>query len=198
MEIGGVKAKARTRRKGKGKEKPKREREREKFEGWCNNCGKWSHKLQLLAWKRETSAPSTSKAGTASSSSSHPTLSATDVGTKEIGLIESVCEDAEMSRIFTVADAVALKQRSMDGGHSLVVDSAAYVQVCPKSYAACWRGFGLRSASGKMLNVWRMSEIVYNAMDLHGKVITMKIPFVVCEVRRPLLSMAMLEARVSI
>ena len=38
-----------------------------------------------------------------------------------------------------------------------------------------------------------MREVVYNAMDLHGKVFTVKIPFVVCEVRRPLLSMAMLE-----
>ena len=32
--------------------------------------------------------------GTASSRSSQSTLTATDVGTKEIGLIESVCEDA--------------------------------------------------------------------------------------------------------
>ena len=38
-----------------------------------------------------------------------------------------------------------------------------------------------------------MREVVYNAMDLHGEVFTVKIPFVVCEVRRPMLSMAMLE-----
>ena len=44
-----------------------------------------------------------------------------------------------------------------------------------------------------MLKVWGMREVVYNAMDLHGKVFTVKIPFVVCEVRRPLLSLAMLE-----
>ena len=89
------------------------------------------------------------KAGTASSSSSQSTLSATDVGTKEIGLIESVSEDAEVSRIFRVADVVAINQLSMDGAHSLVVDSGANVPVCPKSYAthatlealpACWRG----------------------------------------------------------
>ena len=42
-----------------------------------------------------------------------------------------------------------------------------------------------------MLKVWRMREVLYNAMDLHGKVFTMKILFVVCEVRRPLLFMAL-------
>ena len=101
-----------------------------------------------------------------------------------------------------VADAVAITQLYMDGAHSLVVDSGANVHVCPKSYAthatlkalpACWRSLDLRSASGKMLKVWRMREVVYNTIDLHGKVFSVKIPFVVCQVRRPLLSLAMLE-----
>ena len=102
-------------------------------------------------------------AGTASSRSSQSALSATDVGTKEIGLIESVCEGAEMSWIFVVADAVAINQLSMDGAHSLVVDSGTCVHECPTSYAThvtlqalptCCRGLDLRSASGKMLKVW--------------------------------------------
>ena len=68
-----------------------------------------------------------------------------------------------------VADAVATNQLSMDGAHSLVVNSGAYVHACPKSYAthatlealpACWRGLDLRSASGKMLKVWGMLEVV--------------------------------------
>ena len=76
----------------------------------------------------------------------------------------------------------------MNGAHSLVVDSGAYVHVCPKSHAthatlealpACWRGLDLRCASGKMLKVWGMREVVYNAMDLHGKVFTVMISFVV-------------------
>ena len=76
------------------------------------------------------------------------------------------------------------------------------MHVCPKSYAtdatlealpACWRGLDLRSKSGKMLKVWGMREVVYNAMDLHGKVFTVRIPFVVCALQRPLLSLAMLE-----
>ena len=88
---------------------------------------------------------------------------------------------------------------TMDGAHCLVVDPGAYVHVCPKSYAAhvtpqalpaCWRGLDLRSASGKMLKVWGMREVVFNAMDLHGKVFTVRIFF---EVRRPLLSLVMLE-----
>ena len=141
-------------------------------------------------------------AGTASLSRSQSTLSAADVGTKEIGLIESVCVNSEMSWISMVADGMAIHQLSMDGAHSLVVDSGAYVHVCPKSYAThvtlqalptCWRGLDLRSACGKMLKAWKMREVVYNAIDLHGEVLTVKIPFVVCEVRRPLLSMAMLE-----
>ena len=74
--------------------------------------------------------------------------------------------------------------------------------MCPKSYATHatlqslperWRGLDLRSASGKMLKIWGMREVVYNAVDLQERVFTVKIPFVVCEVRRPLLSLAMLE-----
>ena len=38
-----------------------------------------------------------------------------------------------------------------------------------------------------------MRKVVYNALDLQGRVFTVKTPFVVCEVRRPLLSLAMLE-----
>ena len=45
----------------------------------------------------------------------------------------------------------------------------------------------------QVLKFWGMREVVYNAMDLHGEVPTVKISFVVCEVRRPMLSMAMLE-----
>ena len=83
-----------------------------------------------------------------------------------------------------VADAVAINQLSMDGAHSLVVDSGASVHVCSKSYAThvtlqalptCWRGFDLRSASGEVLKVSGMREVVYNGMDLHGKVFTVKI-----------------------
>ena len=135
------------------------------------------------------------KAGTAISSSSQSTLMATDVGTKEIGLIESVHEDAEISWLFLVADAVAINQLSMDGAHCLVVDSGAYVHVCPKKFAThatlqplpeCWRGLDLRSASGKLLKVWGVRPVVYNAMNLHGKVFTVKMPFVVCELRQRL------------
>ena len=47
-----------------------------------------------------------------------------------------------------------------------------------------WRGLDLLSASGKMLKVWGMREVAYNALDLQGRVFTVKVPFVVCEVRR--------------
>ena len=60
---------------------------------------------------------------------------ATNVGAKEMGLIESVSEDAEKSWLCMVTDSVAIYQFSMDGSHSVVVDSAASVHVCPKSYA---------------------------------------------------------------
>ena len=57
-----------------------------------------------------------------------------------------------MSWLFMVADSVAINQLSMDGALSQVVDSGAYVHVCPKSYAThatlqalleCWRGLDL-------------------------------------------------------
>ena len=72
MEIGWVNKKGKGKGKGKdkGKEKGKSkekgkgkkqgEKQGEKFEGWCNNCGKWGPQVcQLLAWKRETGAPGT-------------------------------------------------------------------------------------------------------------------------------------------
>ena len=163
-----VRARARTRRKGKAKarakERAKKNQRARSSKGWCDNCGQWGHKAANCWHGEEKEVHQVQgKAGTASSSSSQSTLSATDVGTKEIALIESVCEDAEMSWIFMVADAVAINQLSTDGAHSLVVDSGAFVHVCPKSYAthvtlealpACWRGLDLRSSSGKMLKVW--------------------------------------------
>ena len=101
-----------------------------------------------------------------------------------------------------IARAVAINQISMDGAHSLVVNSGAYVDVCPRSLTThvslqalrgCWRRLDLRPASVKMLKVWGMREVAFNAMDQHRKVFSVMIPFVVCEVRRPLLSMTMLE-----
>ena len=41
--------------------------------------------------------------------------------------------------------------------------------------------------------VWGKREVAYNALDSNRKVLTVRIIFVVCEVRRPLLSLAMLE-----
>ena len=141
MEIGWVKSKGQGKKgkgkgksKGKGKEKPSCE----KFEGECNNCGKWGHKAAIC------------------------------------------CSP------WTVLTAWLSTQ--------------GLTCTCPKSYAThvtlqalptCWRGLDLRSACGKMLKVWGTREVVYNAKGLHGKVFTVKIPFVVCEVRRPLLSLAM-------
>ena len=69
------------------------------------------------------------KAGTANSRSSQSTLS-DRCSTKEMGLIESVCEDEEMNLIFMVADVVAINQLSMDGAH-MIVDSRVSVHVCP-------------------------------------------------------------------
>ena len=133
-----------------------------------------------------------SGAATVSSSSSQASVSTNNVGAKEIGLIESVQEDSEMGSLFMVADSMTIEQ---DGAHSLVVDSGAHVHVCPKSYATHatlqslperWRGLDLRSASGKMLKVWGMRQVAYRGGSS---------PFVVCEVTRPLLSLAMLEGK---
>ena len=41
--------------------------------------------------------------------------------------------------------------------------------------------------------MWGMREEAYNALDVDGKVFTVRIPFVVCEVRKPLLSLATME-----
>ena len=41
--------------------------------------------------------------------------------------------------------------------------------------------------------MWGMREEAHNAQDVDVKVFTVRIPFVVCEVRKPLLSLAMME-----
>ena len=197
------KEKGKSKKKCKGKKQS--EKQGEKFEGWCNNCGKWGP-MYAKCWhgKEKQVHQVQSGAATVSSSSSQASVSTNNVGAKEIGLIESVQEDSEMGWLFMIADAMSINQLSMDGAHSLVVDSGAYVHVCPKSCATHatlqslperWRGLDLRSASGKMLKVWGMREVSYNALDLHGRVFTVKIPFVVCEVRTPLLSLAILEEK---
>ena len=59
------------------------------------------------------------------------------------------------------------------------------VHVCPKSYA---------TYATLSLKVWSMREVVYNEMNLHGEVFTVKVFAVVCEGRRrQLLSMILWE-----
>ena len=41
-----------------------------------------------------------------------------------------------------------------------------------------------------------MREVSHNALDVDGKVFPVMIPFIVCEVKRPFLSLAMLEDKV--
>ena len=190
MEIGWVNKKGKSKGKGKdkgkekgkskekGKGKKQSEKQGEKFEGWCNNCGKWGHKYANCWHGKEKQVHQVqSGAATVSSNSSQASVSTNNVGAKEIGLIESVQEDSEMGWLFMVADSMTIEKLSMDGAHSLVVDSGAHVHVCPKSYATHatlqslperWRGLDLRSASGKMLKVWGMREVAENALDLHG------------------------------
>ena len=191
--IGTDKGKEKGKSKEKGKGKKQSEKQGEKFEGWCNNCGKWGHKY-ANCWHGKEKQVHQVQSGAVTVSSSSLSVSTNNVGAKEIGLIESVQEDSEMGWLFMVADSMTIEQLSMDGAHSLVVDSGAHVHVCPKSYGTHaslqslperWRGLDLRSASGKVLKD--------NALDLQGRVFTVKIPFVVCEVRRPLLSLAMLQ-----
>ena len=72
-----------------------------------------------------------------------------------------------------VVGFVAIKQFS--------VDFVTSVRVCPKSYA---------THATLSLKVWGMREVVYNEMNLHGEVFTVKVFAVVCEGRRrQLLSM---------
>ena len=66
-----------------------------------------------------------------------------------------------------VVGFVAINQFSMD--------SVTSVHVCPKSYA---------THATLSLKVWSMREVVYNEMDLHGEVFTVKVLAVVCEGRR--------------
>ena len=100
-----------------------------------------SQSCKLLEWKRETGAPSTRY-------SCYGQLEQFAVYTVDR---RSVCEDAEMRLDLYGRQCGAINQLSMDGAHSLVVDSGVYVHLCPKS---CATGLDLRSASGTMLKVW--------------------------------------------
>ena len=146
MEIGWVSKKGKGKGKDKGKEKGKSkekgkgkkqsEKQGEKFEGCCNNCGKSGHKY-ANCWHGKEKQVHQVQSGAAAvrSSSSQASVSTNNAGAKEIGLIESVQEDSEIGWLFMFADSMTIEQLSMDGAHSLVVDSGAHVHVCPKSYA---------------------------------------------------------------
>ena len=54
---------------------------------------------------------------------------------------------------------------------------------------------GMLEGTGSSISMWQDAQSLYNAMDPHGEVFTVKTPFVGCEVRRPMLSMAMLEEK---
>ena len=159
--------------KGKGKSKveskgKKDEQNTTKVEGWCHNCGKWSHKVaNCWHWKEKQVhlTQSAAASATASSSSSQISVMKTDDGAKEIASVEEVIafvekvqKDTEEGWLFMIAEAMTVNQSSWNGAHSLVVDSGAYAHVCPKSYAShtplqalpeCWRRLDLRSVSGK-------------------------------------------------
>ena len=80
----------------------------------------------------------------------------------------------QVQGIAGTASPSSTNQLSMDGAHSLSVDSGAYVRVCPKSFAthatlealpASWRGLDLRSASGKM---FKSLESARGGVQRHG------------------------------
>ena len=91
-------------------------------------------------------------------------------------------ENAEENLLGMVVGFVAIKQFS--------VDFVTSVLVCPKSYA---------THATLSLKVWGMREVVYNEMNLHGEVFTVKVFAVVCEGRKlQLLSMIWWRSNVSI
>ena len=74
-----------------------------------------SQSCKLLAWKKRNRCTKCKVKLVQPAQKQFAVYTVADVGTKEIGLIESVCEDAELSWIFIFADAVAINQLSMDG-----------------------------------------------------------------------------------
>ena len=160
-----VRARARIKRNGKKKVRAKeRARKNPRARSARDGATTPEHgvtKLQTVGMRKEKQMHQVQgKAGTASSSSLQSTLSATDVSTKEIGLIESVCEDAELIWIFVVTDAAAINQLYMD----LVVDSGAHVQsqeLCHSRDSGSTAGMLARF--GSSISKWQDVQISGNA-----------------------------------
>ena len=112
------KEKGKSKGKGKGKKG-------EKFAGWCDHCGRWRHKAPNCSHGKEKNRCTRHKAERPRSAQAVRSRlwTTNDVGAKEIGLIESVQEEKEMGWSLMIADAMAINRLSMDGAHSLVVDS---------------------------------------------------------------------------
>ena len=146
--------------KGKNKEQEEKGNENPKSE-LSSNCRKWGHN-DASGWHGKEKKVNRVR------SSSSSTLVATDVDTTEWGG-KRRRELAWYGRWFH-NDQTVLR--------GLCVTS---VHVCPKSYA---------TYATLSLKFWGMREVVYNEMNLHGEVFTVKVFAVVCEgTRRQLLSM---------
>ena len=147
--------------KSKGKSNGKNdEHNTTKFKGSCYKCGKWCHQA-ANCWhgkvKQVHQIQSGAVSAKTSSSSSQSTVKKTNGGAKEVSFVEKVQENTEIGWLFMIAEVMTINQLTLEGSHSLVVDSGAYVHVCSKGYSSHlperWRGLDLRSASGKMLKV---------------------------------------------
>ena len=175
--------------KGKSKDK-KDEQNTTKFEGWCDNCGKWSHKA-ADCWHGEEKQlhqiQSGAASATASSSSSQITVTRTDDGQRNSIRWESARRHREglalelpmlwqsISFPGTVLTAWLLTLGPM---YTCVPRVVLLTRLCNRcqSTGEDWV-FDQKLARCSRLG---MREVANDAQDLNGKVSTVRIPFVVC------------------
>ena len=170
----------------KGVEKKGAKSDAKRFDGNCNNCGKYGHKSKecWAAKNKEVNEVAGQKA------------KAENKPSGEIGAVYGIRPEtvplAVEGWIFAVY--VEVNHVVATSSEEIMMDSGAHVHVAPLDYGRQFelqqmvKDMQLYSVTGKQLRIYGMRAVVYDVMCEDGQVLTVTIWYVVADVRRPLVA----------
>ena len=89
-----------------------------------------------------------------------------------------------------ISYAISYVSEDGDEFEQILLDSGAFVHVCPRKYVEEWPlqlaadELELRSVTGKRLNIYGVREARYDIWDEHGNKMELRMKFYVADVRR--------------
>ena len=165
-----------------------------KFDGNCRNCGKYGHRAKEC-W----GAPNRDVNEVASGS----TKKEKEKSSGEIGAVFGDHSAEDSGWIFAVVAvslvfAIYAEISNVSSEHEIMMDSGAYLHVAPKDFAAHLplepfeSDIQLFSVTGKRLQIYGLRTVRFWVVTADGNRIKIVIAFVVCDLRRPLISTSVL------